>query len=200
MQKSCQTCRDFNAFAAVTHAARQQQLLGGLRDVWAAPTRGEAERRGVALAADALRPTLPAVAAWLDATLAETLGFYVLPEAEARRRLRTTNALEREDEEVRRRTRVIRIFPNEASYLRLVSALAIDRNDVWAKRRYVIPAAPIATLSPVKRARRHAALHVDAVRFGSASSYDGFDYRILRPGWGLLPRAGVQLRWHPGGG
>jgi transposase-like protein len=124
--------------------------------VWAAPTREEAERRGVVLA-DALRPTLPAVADWLDRTLGETLAFCVLPEAEARRRLRTTNALEREHEEVRRRTCVIRIFPSEASYLRLVSALTIDRNDGWAKRRYVIPAPPLATTVSVKRPRRRAA-------------------------------------------
>lgn len=140
----------------ISHPARQQQLLAGLRDVWAAPTRAEAERRGTALAA-MLRPTLPAVATWLDDTLGETLGFYVLPEPEARRRLRTTNALEREHEEVRRRTRVIRIFPNEASYLRLVSALTIDRNDAWAKRRYIIPAPAPAVTTPMKRARRRAA-------------------------------------------
>ncbi|HWE44065.1 MAG TPA: IS256 family transposase, partial [Gemmatimonadaceae bacterium] len=145
-----------NASTKVTHPARQQQLLAGLRDVWAAPTRTEAERRGVALA-DTLRATLPAGAEWLETTLHETLAFYVLPEPEARRRLRTTNALEREHEEVRRRTRVIRIFPNDASYLRLVSALTIDRNDAWAKRRYVIPAAPLATTVPPKRPRRRAA-------------------------------------------
>ena len=156
VHQRCQVHYLRNAFAKVSHPARQQQLLAGLRDVWAAPTRAEAERRGVALA-DALRPALPAVAEWLDATLGETLGFYVLPEAEARRRLRTTNALEREHEEVRRRTRVIRIFPNEASYLRLVSALTMDRNDVWAKRRYVIPAPPVTVTNPMKRTRRRAA-------------------------------------------
>ena len=81
----------------------------------------------------------------------------MLPEAKARRRVRTTNALEREHEEVRRRTRVIRIFPNEASYLRLVSALTIDRNDAWTKRRYVIPAPPLLTTVSAKRTRRRAA-------------------------------------------
>ena len=156
VHQRCQVHYLRNAFAKVSHPARQQQLLAGLRDVWAAPTRAEAERRGVVLA-DALRPSLPAVAEWLDATLGEALGFYVLPEAEARRRLRTTNALEREHEEVRRRTRVIRIFPSEASYLRLVSALTVDRNDVWAKRRYIIPAPPLTTARPITRTRRRAA-------------------------------------------
>jgi putative transposase len=152
----CQVHYLRNALTKVSQPARQAALLAGLRDVWAAPTRADAERRGTALAAT-LRPTLPAVADWLETTLGETLGFYVLPEPEARRRLRTTNALEREHEEVRRRTRVIRIFPNEASYLRLVSALTIDRNDAWAKRRYLIPAPPVAVPTPAKRARRRAA-------------------------------------------
>jgi len=156
VHQRCQVHYLRNAFATVSHPARQQQLLAGLRDVWAAPTRAEAERRGLALA-EGLRPTLPAVAEWLDTTLGDTLGFYVLPEAEARRRLRTTNALEREHEEVRRRTRVIRIFPSEASYLRLVAALTMDRNDTWAKRRYVIPAPPVAIATSVKRTRRRAA-------------------------------------------
>lgn len=156
VHQRCQVHYLRNALAKVTHPVHQQALLAGLRDVWAAPTREEAERRGAALSAS-LQARLPAVAAWLDETLTDTLGFYVLPEAEARRRLRTTNALEREHEEVRRRTRVIRIFPNEASYLRLVSALTIDRNDTWAKRRYVVPAASLPLTAPVKHKRRRAA-------------------------------------------
>lgn len=154
-----------NAFTKVSTPARQQTLLAGLRDVWAAPTQAEAERRGRELATS-VRPTLPAVADWLDTTLQETLGFYVLPEVEARRRLRTTNALEREHEEVRRPPRVIRIFPNEASYLRLVSALTMDRNDVWAKRRYVIPAPPLVTTASVKThppSRSITHLHPEAI-------------------------------------
>ena len=79
------------------------------------------------------------MATWLETTLSDTLGYYMLKEAEARRRPRTTNALEREHEEIRRRTNVIRIFPNEASYLRLATALAADRSDQWAKRRYIVP-------------------------------------------------------------
>jgi putative transposase len=153
VQQRCQVHYLRNALTKVTTPTRQQALIAGLRDVWAAPTRAEAERRGVALAA-ALRPALPTVADWLAATLGDTLGFYTLPGAEARRRLRTTNALEREHEEIRRRTRVIRIFPNEASYLRLATALAADRNDAWAKRRYLVPHLAPVTPTPVRRRRR----------------------------------------------
>lgn len=153
VHQRCQVHYLRNALAKVTTPAKQQQFLAGLRDVWAAPTRSEAERRGAQLAA-ALRPTLAAVADWLEASLGETLGVYALPEAEARRRLRTTNALEREHEEIRRRTRVIRVFPNEASYLRLATALAADRSDAWAKRRYVVPASPTVNLASVTRTAR----------------------------------------------
>jgi putative transposase len=155
VHQRCQVHYVRNALAKVTTPARQEQFLAGLRDVWAAPTRAAAETRGAQLAA-ALRPALPAVADWLEATLGETLGFYALPEAEARRRLRTTNALEREHAEIRRRTRVIRIFPNEASFLRLAAALAADRNDGWAKRRYLVPASPTVNVKNVLR-RKHAA-------------------------------------------
>ena len=80
VHQRCQVHYLRNAFAKVSHPARQQQLLAALRDGWAAPTRDEAARRGVALA-DVLRPALPAVAEWLDESLGETLGFYALPEA-----------------------------------------------------------------------------------------------------------------------
>ena len=156
VQQRCQVHYLRNALTKVTTPARQQALVAGLRDVWAAPTRAEAERRGARLGA-ALRPALPAVAAWLAATRGDTLGFYSLPEAEARRRLRTTNALEREHEEIRRRTTVIRVFPNAESYLRLATALAADRNDAWAKRRYIVPhVAPAPTPTAVRRHRRAA--------------------------------------------
>jgi putative transposase len=137
VHQRCQVHYLRNALAKVTSPALEHELLAGLRDVWAAPTRQEAEQRAARLVA-ALRPAAPKVADWLEATLGETLAFYVLPEAEARRRLRTTNAVEHDHAEVRRRTRVIRIFPNEDSFLRLASALAIERSEQWAERRYLI--------------------------------------------------------------
>ncbi|HMN09776.1 MAG TPA: transposase [Gemmatimonadaceae bacterium] len=157
--RRCQVHYLWNALSRVSTAARQEALVAALRDVWAAPTRATAEQRGHALS-QTLRRALPAVAAWLEETLGDTLGdtlgFYVLTESGARRRLRTTNALEREREEIRRRTRFIRIFPNEASYLRLVTALAADRNDVWAKRRYIIPASPSVNVKNILRRRQAA--------------------------------------------
>lgn len=141
VHQRCQVHYLRNALAKVTSPALEHALRTGLQNVWAAPTRADAEARAHALVAT-LTASAPKVAAWLEATLGETLSFYVLPEAEARRRLRTTNAVEHDHAEVRRRTRVIRIFPNEDSFLRLGTALAIERSEQWAQRRYLIPAPP----------------------------------------------------------
>lgn len=138
LHQRCQVHYLRNALSKVSSPARQQQLTLALRDVWGAPTRPEAEARLAALIASLAKP-LPLLATWLEATAAETLTVYALPTAEQRRKLRSTNGIEHEHAEIRRRTRVIRIFPNEASLLRLVTALAIERNDQWLARRYFMP-------------------------------------------------------------
>lgn len=147
VHQRCQVHYLRNALAKVATPRWQQELVTGLRNVWSAPTLADARTRSGQLA-DALRAVLPAVSAWLETTLEETLGVYVLAEPEARRRLRTTNALEREHEEIRRRTRVVRVFPNAPSFLRLVTALAADRNETWSKRRYFIPTTPDILVRP----------------------------------------------------
>lgn len=64
---------------------------------------------------------------------------YALPAGELRRKLRTTNSIEPEQGEMQRRTKVVRIFPNDASLLRLGTVLAIERNEQWLERRYFSP-------------------------------------------------------------
>jgi putative transposase len=67
----------------------------------------------------------------------ECLACLSFPESH-RRRIRTTNGLERFNQELKRRTRVVRIFPNRESCLRLVSALAIEQSEEWITgRRYL---------------------------------------------------------------
>jgi len=138
VHQRCQVHYLRNALAKVSGAQRQQQLVAALRDVWAAPTRAAASQRLTSLAG-AVRKPLPALADWLETTGPETLAVYMLPPGELRRRLRTTNSIEHEHGEMQRRTRVVRIFPNDASLLRLGTALAIERNDQWLERRYVNP-------------------------------------------------------------
>jgi putative transposase len=67
---------------------------------------------------------------WVEENIEETLSFYALPLAH-HKHLKSTNMLERLNEEIKRRTLVVRIFPNAASCLRLVRALAVERHEDW---------------------------------------------------------------------
>jgi len=138
IHQRCQVHYLRNALDKVSRAALKTAVLEGLRDVWAAPSRAEADQRVVRLLAR-LAPDAPALVDWLEETVEDTLAFYALAKPEARRRLRTTNSIEHDHMAVRRRTRVIRIFPNVASLVRLLSALAIERNEQWMARRYLRP-------------------------------------------------------------
>jgi putative transposase len=101
-----------NALAHVSSAAWKQDVRDGLRDVWAAPTRTEAAQRLERLVAKARKP-VPNLAEWLERTGHETLTFLHHAAPEHRRLLKTTNSMEHDHAEVRRRSRVVRIFPNE---------------------------------------------------------------------------------------
>ncbi len=73
----------------------------------------------------------PKLAAWMEQNLTEGFTVYALPEAH-RRRLRTSNAINRVNQELNRRTRVASLFPNEASLQRLVTALLCEISNEWA--------------------------------------------------------------------
>ncbi len=74
---------------------------------------------------------------WVEENIGETLSFYRLPR-QHHKHLRSTNMLERLNEEIRRRTRVVRIFPNAASCLRLVRALTAETHESWLEaNRYL---------------------------------------------------------------
>jgi putative transposase len=72
----------------------------------------------------------PKLCDWVEANIEETLSFYRLPR-EHHKHMKSTNMLERLNEEIKRRTHVVRIFPNEASCLRLVRALAVEIHENW---------------------------------------------------------------------
>ena len=79
----------------------------------------------------------PRLTDWAEETIEETFTFYRLPRRH-HKHMKSTNMLERFNEEIRRRTYVVRIFPNEASLIRLLGALAIERNEQWLERRYMV--------------------------------------------------------------
>ena len=95
-----------------------------LRSAFNAADRGEANERLAKLVEKYRRPA-PKLAEWMEANVPEGLAVFALPEPH-RRRLRTTNALERFNRELYRRTRVATLFPNETSLLRLASAMAAE--------------------------------------------------------------------------
>lgn len=127
-----------NALDKVSSDERRTQVKDGLRTVWGAGTRRDAEAHLARLVTE-LRPTVPRLADWLETDAPATLGVFALADREARKKLATTNGIEHDHMAVRRRTRVIRVFPNEASLLRLTTALAQERSDTWLARRYLAP-------------------------------------------------------------
>ena len=133
----CQVHYLRNALSKLSSELLQERTRLGLRDVWGAPTQAEAEGRLAHLIGE-LRPDAPRLADWLADTGAESLACYALGRDDVRTKLRSTNGLERHHVEVRRRTRVIRIFPHEASLLRLLTALAIEQNDRWRSQRWLV--------------------------------------------------------------
>lgn len=72
----------------------------------------------------------PKLVDWVETNIAETLTFYRLPRAH-HKHMKSTNMLERLNEEIKRRTRVVRIFPNADSCLRLIRALCVETHETW---------------------------------------------------------------------
>jgi transposase-like protein len=72
----------------------------------------------------------PKLATWMETNLQEGLTVFMLSPAH-RRLMRTNNSLERVNKEIRRRTRVVGVFPNDASCLCLVSAVLMEISDDW---------------------------------------------------------------------
>ena len=118
-----------NAMHYVPKLAMREEVGRELRAVWDAPDRPEAERQ-LNLLVNKYQATAPDLAVWLEANVPEGLTVFALP-PEHRRRLRTSNLLERLNEEIKRRTRVATLFPNAASLLRLVSAILQETSEEW---------------------------------------------------------------------
>jgi putative transposase len=132
----CQCHLQRNAVKYVPKLSMRSQVAEDLRDIFNAKDRTCAEER-LQKCVEKYGRTAPQLADWIEENIVEGLAVYALP-AGHRRRMRTTNSLERLHEEIKRRTRVARLFPNEASLLRLVSAIEMEISEEWvAGNRYL---------------------------------------------------------------
>jgi hypothetical protein len=125
----CQFHLQQNAQAYVPRLDQRAAVAQAIRTVFDCPDRLSAQARLKDVVA-AHAASAPKLAAWMEENFPQGLAIFAFPAAH-QRRLRTSNPLERVNMELERRTRVAGLFPNEASLLRLVSALLAEYSDEW---------------------------------------------------------------------
>lgn len=125
----CQFHLQRNAQALVPRLEQRAEVARDLRSIFNSMDKQEAHERLKKVAAKWSKPA-PKLSTWLESNVPESLNVLSLPEAH-RRRMRTTNALERLNMEIKRRTRVASLFPNEKALERLVTALLMEISEEW---------------------------------------------------------------------
>ena len=125
----CQFHLQQNAGAYVPRQEQRAEVAADIRAIFTALNRHEADTL-LAKTVQKYAKTAPRLSTWLETAIPEGLTVFAFPAAH-RRLLRTTNGVERLNKEIRRRTRVVSIFPNEASCLRLVSAILMEISEDW---------------------------------------------------------------------
>jgi len=133
-----QRCRVHFMRNVLAHVGKGQQAMVAsyIRTAFAQDTE-TAARAQWRKVADQLRPKLPKLAALMDDAEDDVLAHMAWPK-ELRAKLHSTNPLERLNREIKRRTNVVGIFPNDDAIIRLVGALMLEQNDEWAvSRRYM---------------------------------------------------------------
>ena len=133
----CQFHLQQNAGQYVPSVDMRVPVAADIRAIFNAPDIEEAEHL-LSKFVDRHRERAPKLVEWAEENIPQGLTVFTFP-ATHRRRLRTTNLVERLNEEIRRRTRVARLFPNEASCLRLVTAIVMEIAEEWqtAEKRYL---------------------------------------------------------------
>ena len=124
-----------NALAYASKGQRQA-VLAVINTIFAQDSAESASKQW-RLVTDQLREKFPKLAAMMDAAEQDVLAFTNFPRAH-RLQIHSTNPLERLNAEVKRRTNVVGIFPNERAIIRLVGAMMLEQNDEWSlQRRYM---------------------------------------------------------------
>ena len=122
-----------NASAYVPRKSMRREVAADIRMIFNAPNRELAESYLKQVVGKYAKKAAR-LADWMEANIPEGLSYFEFPQ-EHWRRIRTTNGLERISQEIKRRTRVVRIFPNEGSCLRLVTAVLMEISEDWETGR-----------------------------------------------------------------
>ena len=148
LHASWQRCRVHTMRNLLAHAGRQGRGVAAAFIATAfAQNDAAAAKAQWRKVADQLRPKLPKLAAAMDEAEVDVLAYMDFPAAH-RTKLHSTNSLERLNGEVKRRTDVVGIFPNEEAIYRLVGAILLEQNDEWSvQRARYMTLETIATLS-----------------------------------------------------
>ena len=132
---TAQRCRVHFMRNALAHAGKSgRQVVSALIATAFAQADAEAARQQWRRVADQFRAKMPKLSALMDSAEEDVLAYMTFPAAH-RTKLHSTNPLERVNGEIKRRTDVVGIFPNEASIKRLVGAILLEQNDEWAVQR-----------------------------------------------------------------
>jgi len=123
-------------FKSKLAASLQKEAIELLQDVFSASTKEEALRRLETVKTFLVEKKKHDVVDWLDENIEETLTVLQLP-PEHRKKMKSTNMLERVNQELKRRSKVVRIFPNVESCLRLLTAVAMDISEEWTGTVYL---------------------------------------------------------------
>ena len=125
----CQFHFQQNAQSYAPKRSMKKELADAVKYIFNSASKEEAIAKCKAISAE-YETTAPEFCEWMEENIEDTLTVFDFPESH-RRRIRTSNTLERLNQEIRRRTRVARLFPNEASCLRLVTAVLVEHHENW---------------------------------------------------------------------
>jgi putative transposase len=148
MKSTWQRCR--------VHFLRNALAHAGINTAFAQDTHESASTQW-RVVADQLREKFPKLASLMDEAETDVLAFMTFPKAH-RVQIHSTNPLERLNAEIKRRTDVVGIFPNEAAITRLAGALLLEQNDEWQLQRRYLPLEGLQALADNQPARLSAVL------------------------------------------
>jgi putative transposase len=142
----CQFHLQQNASAYVPKQEMKAGVAADIRSIFDAPDRAEADRL-LDKVIKSYEKSASKLAVWLMESIPEGLTVFAFPKAH-RRRIRTSNSVERLSQEIKKRTKVARLFPNEASCLRLVTAVVMEISEDWASD------APLVSFEKLKEGKK----------------------------------------------